>query len=553
MAFQLAVGGVLPDDAQIVQTVRVQLEQIQMCLRKGPQPTELQMLVSPSYSAPEWLPLIKDIGVPAFGFCKSGDSDWSGSIANSVWMDTPLRSVVGETMSGRADLVLLVWNEDVTEFAGAPWELMQLAHKGKTPCLWISSKTGKSYWSRDSFFSRCDLEDLVQLCADYRTGVPEPLADTDKRIPLLALGVALRRRFLNKYRALQPETPPESDLMIRGDFSLEDESAGSEAVRRRILDYFNRFDQSAVALNSQYQAIIYWRAILPFVATVFLAVGFYAETILSVTGLPQGVRTIIAGTGFLIHGLLNLYVFFLSRYGAVRDKHRAFLQNRYMAEVLRVLIHFIPYGIYVDLRGMCNNSEKGRAAVQNMILGAEPEEQHVDGNSAFLALTHIREMLRDQSSYHAASADRFQRILVRLEKWSRYVFGAGFVMVILRAFLQFYLGFSPLTGTVPGTSTLWNSYVSSSANMIALMLPAWASYFTTKTTLCNFRFNSENHTRMAERLEKLRVHVDTLLDMGENVPVDILSSISEDLAQALIVEDTLTWERKFQDAAVTHL
>lgn len=549
MRFQLAVGGALPADPAIGKTVRALLAQVRACL--GPE-LGLQALVSPSYTAPEWLTLL-DSGDEVFGFCHGADDGgWQGHMTARVWADTPVRTVVGEAMCDRADLVMAVWDEDVTELSGASWELIQLAHREKTPCLWISSRSGNAYWSQDSFFEPFDPAALERLCGAYRVAAPEPMPDPEGAIPLLRLGDKLRRRFLGKFRAFQPETKAEEDRMLREDFSLEGD-AGSESVRRSILARYTRFDQAAISLNTQYQAIIYWRAILPFIATVFLAVGFYAETLLSVTGLPQPIRAGIAGTGFLIHGLLNLYVYQLSRNSAVQAKHHAFLQNRYIAEVLRVLIHFIPYGIFTDLRGICGGSEDARAAVQRLTLDEEPDLRRVDGPAAHQALGHIHEMLTDQIAYHQASAGRFRRILDRLERWYKVIFAAGFVMVVLRAALQFYLAFSPVTGTVPGATTSWNSYVSSSANMIALMLPAWASYFSSKISLCNFRFSYDNHTRAAQRLDQLLSQVDMLLAMGESVPVDVLSTLSEDLAQAMIEQDTLVWERKFQSASVTRL
>lgn len=551
MRFQLAVGGVLPDDPAVAEAVRTYLRRIRGCL--DGESAALQVLVSPSYTAAAWLPLCAGGDTSFFGFYRSGESPFPDEPACCVRVDTPVRAVVGEAMCDRADLVLAVWDEDASQADGACWELIQLAHRERTPCLWISSKTGAAYWSQDSFYAPFDGRALEKLCAVYSAPAPEPLPDTERSIPLLRLGDWLRRRFLGKFRALQPETKAEEDRILRDDFALDGADTGSEAVRRDILDRYQRFDQAAIALNSQYQAILYWRAILPFIATVFLAVGFYAETLLSVTGLPQHLRACIAGTGFLIHGLLNLYVYRLSRNSAVQDKHHAFLQNRYVAEILRVLIHFVPFGIYTDLHGMCGGSEQTRADIQHLTLGQEPPLRQVDGRAAHRALGHIHEMLSDQIAYHEASAGRFRRILERLDRWYKIIFAAGFVMVILRAFLQFYLSFSPLPGTVPGATTSWNSYASSTANMIALMLPAWASYFSSKISLCNFRFNYDNHTHAALRLSRLLGHVDRLLAMGERVPVDVLGSLSEDLAQAMIVEDTLLWERKFESSSVTRL
>ena len=548
MAFQLAVSGLLPDDRQILHSIKEQFAFIQTHLPAG---QGIQLLVSPSYTGREWISLLDVPEKDIFCFCKREDPQDYPACGSVLWQDTPLRSVLGEAMCDRADLVLAVWDEDVTQAAGASWEMIQLAHKEGTPCLWISAKSGAAYWSHESYYDPLSPAGLEKLCASHQTAAPEPVPDTEKSIPLLSLGAALRRRFLNKYRALQPQTAPEEDRILQDDFSLEAEGAGSEAVRRRILERYQRFDSAAINLNTQYQAIIYWRAILPFVASAFLAVGFYAEPLLSVTGMGSTSRAILAGTGFLIHGLLNLYVYFLSRNEGVREKHRAFLQNRCVAEILRLLIHLVPYGIYTDLRVMCGGSESLRAGIQSLTLDGEPVNMRLDGHSAGKALEHIHEMLADQIAYHNASAARFRRILDRMDKWYKVIFGAGFGVVLLRALLQFYVCISPLTGTINNADL--NSFVRSAANMVALMLPAWASYFSSKISLCNFRFTYDNHVRMSQRLGQILAQVDTLRQMGASVPIDVLNSLSEQLAQAMIVEDTMTWERKLQSATVTQL
>lgn len=551
MAFQLAVGGALPEDEQVLGKVRACLEDILARLDPASGGPGVQILVSPAYTDGRWMTMPGAERENIFCFCKRDDPDWSARCARTLWEDTPLRGVLGEAMCDRADLVLAVWDEDVTEASGAYWELIQLAHKEGTPCLWLSARTGAAYWSQESYYEPLSDGALETLCAAHRARPQEPVPEQGRRDPLLALGARLRRRFLRKYDALRPETAPEEDRVLQDGFSLEREQAGAESVRQGILGWYRRFDSAAVPLNAEYQAVLYWRAILPFVASAFLAVGFYAETLLSLTGLGSRPRAMLAGTGFLIHGLLNLYVYFLSRNEQVRSKHRAFLQNRYMAEVLRVLVHLVPYGVYTDLRGVCGGSEELRAGIQRLTLADEPAVQRLDGRAANLALGHIHEMLADQIAYHRASAARLRRVLDRLDKMYRLIFKLGFALVLLRALLQFYVGFKPITATV--NDVKMNDYVRSAANMIALMVPAWAAYFTSKISLCNFRFNYDGHVRTEERLSGLLTQVDTLLAMGSAVPVDVLNTLSEELVKSMIVEDALAWERKFQSATVTQL
>ena len=181
MLFQLAVGGECPKDPALFQTVRQWIERLP---GQGERP-RLQALVNPACTDEARLPFLREIGADILCFAASGDADWSGRCDRIVWGDTPLRSVAAEAMCDRADLVAAVWSEDVTERSGATWELIQTAHKERTPCLWAFSKSGTAYWSEWSYFDRFQPETLERLCEAYRGAALDPAPGTGKEIPLL--------------------------------------------------------------------------------------------------------------------------------------------------------------------------------------------------------------------------------------------------------------------------------------------------------------------------------------------------------------------------------
>lgn len=159
-------------------------------------------------------------------------------------------------------------------------------------------------------------------------------------------------------------------------------------------------------------------------------------------------------------------------------------------------------------------------------------------------------MLRDQIDYHKASAERYGRIVATLDKWNKVIFAAGFITVILRALLQFYVSLFPLNGLINGVEL--NSYVTSFTNMAAMLLPAWASYFASKINLCNFRYNLDNHTRTAERLSEVLEQVRGL-ESRKDLPVDVMETVAEDVSRSMILEDTMAWEHKLGGTSVTLL
>lgn len=549
MTFQLAVAGCLPAEPKVTRQIDELLGQLKAYLYEQRPDAAIQLLVSPSYTGGCWREHMA--GYRQCGYALTADADRLSGCAHVVRADSPLRSVVGEALCDRADLLLMVWNEDVLEFQGASWELLQLARQRRTPCLWLSSRTGRLYWPQSACYESYTPERLRRLCQLFcRDGI-EPAGGGEERIPLLSLGGALRRRYLKKYNADQPGGAVNTDRLLEDGFAMEEERPEGTSVWKNMLSCFRRFDRNAVELNGKYQAVIYWRAILPFIASVFIAVGFYAETLLGAFGLPGTPLIVAAGVGFLIHGLLNLYVYILSRSAAIRQWHHSFVESRYIAEILRVLLHFVPFGVNINLRKLCGSHPDVYVTVRRILEQEEPAVQKVDRRGVTAMLTHAGELLEEQIAYHTASSRRYSKIVTQLDRWGRWAFGVGFGVTLLRALLQFSLIFFSPQGSVNGIAV--SSLIRSGANMLALMLPAWAAYFTSKASLCNFRYNYENHCRMTGLLTEMRDRLAALESAEGEIPIEALSMLAEEIAEIMLMEDAAPWREQHMGAAVKHM
>lgn len=153
-----------------------------------------------------------------------------------------------------------------------------------------------------------------------------PAVLEDKKGRLIAFWEQRRIKYLKKHKADNAIYPSEEDHLLKQDYSMENGMSAGEAVRQVLLDKFMQFDAAAIELNSRFQTMLYQRSVLPFIATIFLAIGFYVETLLgkTVSGtIPQiaaGITLLtglLAGIGFLIHGCLNLYAYRMSRSASI--------------------------------------------------------------------------------------------------------------------------------------------------------------------------------------------------------------------------------------------
>ena len=557
ITFQLAVAGDLPDDQKIYQQIDELIGQIKGYLflgKKGEDPT-IRMLASPAYTGSQWKGRAKLGGFPLQVCClDDAGEEWSVDSELLVRMDSPLRSIAGEWLCSQADLLLVVWNESLTEFSGASWELIQMAHRKKTPCVWISSKTNQIYWSQETYYDKYGPNRLRELCEGLKSNEIKPNFQVGERSPLIDLGARLQRRFLQKYKAQAEAMPADCDVLLKEDFHFSNQDSTKKEIHSVLFEQFQNFDRSAVELSSRYRAVIYWRAILPMITTIFLAIGFYAETLFSFAWLPAaGISpwAILAGVGFLIHGLLNLYVYGLSRDKHVQQWHQGFLNDRYIAEMFRVFLHFMPYGVSLDIRKLSGKNRDIYNLARGVIREVQPYSMNVDQKDMKEMLGHVQEMLKDQVAYHQESGARYGRVADSLEKWNKWIFSAGFIVVVLRAVLQFVIVYIPLSGASNGIST--TSFVRSFANMTALLLPAWASYFSSKLSQCNYRYHSRNHKRMETQLSEELNRVEQLLELEHGVPLEVINTVAEELAEIMLVEDTAAWYDKISASTVTKL
>lgn len=461
----------------------------------------------------------------------------------------------------QSDLLLLVWNEDPGEQHGLLWDTVQCAHRKNVPCVWISSKSGAVYWAEDSYFQPFLTEYVDAWIRTLIQGQVAPTVCGKRHFPLFWLGKGLNRHFLKKHKAQNTEAPVEKDAMLKEEFDFSDHCPQKKRVQMSLLRQFKRFDQSAMELSERYRVAIYWRSVLPFLATVFLAVGFYADTLLGycfhLSGVSINLWSIFAGTGFLIHAFLNLYVYYLSKNKEIQRWHQGFLKDRFIAETLRILTHFVPYGITVNIRGLLNRRERNQADTQRLyaeirkiLRNVEPCSATIDQETLREILSHVREMLDDQLDYNKKAAARYQRMTDRLTKWSKWVFYIGFVLILLRGILQFFLVYVPITGERFDISTA--GFIRSFANMLALMLPAWASYFTSKLGQCNYDYLKKNHEWATDSLCRAKALVEEISGM-ENIPASMLSSFADEITELMLLEDTYNWFNRISFASITKL
>lgn len=582
MKIRIALAGELPDDQIIFGKVDLLVGQISGYLCRDNADADIQMLVSPSYTGETWLEWNKKHQFSMCTYNMRNSREYAEQCTQIIRKDTPLRNLLGEALCDKADALIVVWNEDVTQLSGATWELMKIAYDRKAPCIWVSTKSQQIYCLWESYYKKYIPQYLSAMSEPLPNGEPEPMEAKEKWSRFLAYWEKRRLSYLKKYKADTAVYASEEDGLMRQDFEMEEDASEGGNIRKILLSKFEEFDSAAIEWNSKFQAMLYQRSVLPFITTIFLAVAFYTETLVGKTmsevfpGIGQVITALaamLAGLGFLIHGLLNFYVYKMSKNKHIDEWRCEFLNNRYTAEILRVLIHFVPYGVELNLRKLCAKDRTRYMYIKHIADDEEPFEQEMNHKNALYVLKHAKEMLADQIAYHENSANRYKNIVASLEKWGQITFYIGFVVVLGRGGLQFILAALPIvmekwemhfysgidSSLIPAAwedmksaVMYWNNIARSFLNMVALLLPAWAGYFTAKVQQNNFRYNLDNHQKMISRLGIMKARVENVMEQGE-IPMELFNIMVDELTETMLIDDTIGWQQQYMNSTVKPL
>ncbi len=371
----------------------------------------------------------------------------------------------------------------------------------------------------------------------------------------------LYKRYMRKNKAaVDTSHPTEKDSLLKAEsdsFLMRQEA---KDTRSTLLESFNAFDRVAVEYADKYRSAIYLRAVIPLVITIALAVGFYIESLLSpwpvtIPGTTLQLWSILAGLGFFTHALLNLYVYRLSENNTIKSWHKGFIDNRFIAESLRLSAHFIPFGMPLNfgtyLTGFNTKIKKDSEVFRRLrcsLRKAVPAPTNFDAEAARTCLDSLDEFINDQTIYHKRSVNRYVKICTNLENYGKIAFYIGFILVLLRGCLQLFISFNALPFAAAKQDI---AILKSFANMLALLVPVWAGYFSSKLALCNFKGLYNNDMSMIEGLSSIKqiIYDAKNKDLLTYEDIHFLSQKTV----SLLLSEISEWYAQLQSRSVTRL
>lgn len=473
--------------------------------------------------------------------------------------------VMPDWIADQVDLSIILWDGNENFNDCEIWSLIQACKRNNIPSVWVDINSPKDvYWISDSYFDMYTADKLKVyiaklFCKD--SGAFNPPNET--KIPFWKLWNCLYNRFMKKYKAKIQPFPYIDDKVMSKNFIFNDRDKARDLSRLKVVSFFEKFDNNAIAYSHKYRTSIYLRSIMPFIVTIFLSIGFYTESVLVfIFGEPTksiGPWAILSGVGFLLHGFFNYYMYNLSENPNIASWHLRFIDNRFIAEVLRLTAHFTPFGIpvnYISSLNRFGNKISKTPHVSNELRRITRSMERVsvtfDRNTADELFDNLTHMINDQIVYQEHCNKRYTAITSKLKKLTASVFVVGLTIVVLRGGLQFVLVYVKSIVSQYDTKTMGIiGFIKSFANMLALILPAWASYFSLKLSLSNFEGLMNNSMDMKNGLAIMKKIIEDEKKKAD-ISFERIYTFSKDLTK-LMLGEVVDWYSQISSQKLTKL
>lgn len=430
-------------------------------------------------------------------------------------------NAVSEYIINSSDAVFLIYDEAQSVYNGILWSAVNLCKQRGIP-YYLVNANGDSVksvsFSFDYYYLPYDTKNVKAYTEEVYKNPKSSDEWPPKKVFLSDLWTVLYKRYLKKFK-IKEDREVQSVEADKPLCAVPNDDTPQARNHKRLVEYFEFYDSKAIKASAMYRASMYFRSVIPFVASMFIAVGFYAETILKFTlGAPKifgmSLWTVLASIGFLVHALINIYSVYASKNPSIKSYRDEFVQSRFIAEYLRILIYCEPYGVHPQNLLLKDNAidKSITARLHAIIREQEPTGCVQTPEKMANLLSDLKRLIEGQIDYHERSIKRYDKISRYLEKCSGAMYVACAVVVLARGFFQIIIPYVSdalsLGSSVNGVTV--EGFLKSAANMVAFLVPAWASYFSGKLNLNSYewlRKNSENQKReflmLKEKLEGL--------------------------------------------------
>ncbi len=420
-------------------------------------------------------------------------------------------------MLEQSDLLFTVWDGSREFQNGIVWENMLQAQKRGIPVVWMDSsdysrlfvyENGKSSQYRENSLELY-CQDLLEMDGStIKKNKKRKKSDSNK--PRKTFVSGLYKRFINNFKINQE--PSSADELLEKDFRLQKFFISYPAKYEFLKKSQCIAGEAASIENDNYRSALLLKGLLPFIVNCILIFGFYAKTIGYMIPFSLQTWDIIITVSFSFQFVCQCLLIWVSDQNDHKGWQRQFITQRYIAEVLRLFIHFAPLNLPVNLTesvGFSENLANRSFIIRNLRrvfrkagvnFSPIPKDEYKD-----FFFTQTFNLINDQITYHQNTAKKYRIIASRLTKLAQTLFWIGLGVVAARVALQgVYLKLDDVVDFSIKEYANLRAAISATANLFAMIVPSAASTVFIILSLCGFRDLGNRSEKMSQDLVHLK-------------------------------------------------
>jgi hypothetical protein len=381
----------------------------------------------------------------------------------------------GHVILGQSDILVAIWDGKDSGKVGGTSDLIAFAMQHDIPIIWIDSSVGHpiKYMYGDKVESNWESE-LEAEVKDLL--IPWGNNDENKELYKKYINENIEKgshaklydRFTN-FILLQFKKSPYSEDETRDDF-----------YQKNYYRYYYATDRLAMIYRDLYRSCGILRQLLPFLASLGLALGFYGVLF----GGPQNLSpaqtsmfNTISNIGFLLQALCFIMIIVLSKIENTFRWHKKFSDYRELSELIRQMEYLAPLGIVIKgVRAPAFNKDVNiswvNAQVRAIVRQAGLPDTTIDSRylREHTAILNDK-IVKGQIDYHKGNAYKMDTLSKRLEKFGLTIYFIGIFIVALRFCEHTLITSSILTGLNP----IEKNYISNVFNMLSMVIPLFSA------------------------------------------------------------------------------
>ncbi len=456
----------------------------------------------------------------------------------------------GQVMLGQIDLLLAVWKGIDSDLIGGTSDIVDIARHHDIPVIWIHSKAPheisflygemlSKHWEDETekaigkILLPWNINDKEQLFSDTyfkeKTG---------------------RKSHMNLYNNLK--------ALLLGSHNKKVPSADTPApekgnfYKEHYLAHYNCADDFAQYYRDIYRSCGVIRQLLPFFASIGLALGFYTSLFGGPNGAPAAqkqVIDIVSNIGFMIQAICFVLIIFLGKLEKKSHWHQKSMDYRALAELLRQMEYLSPAGLVVrGLRTPAFNKNVSASWINWQFRAISREAGLPSGRINKPKLGEFMRFLDDniihgQLSYHDDNSRKMDLISLRIESFGRSIYYASVLIYVVRVVV--HIATSGTMFTALGSEQ--RGYISTFFNMLSMVVPLFSS-------LAFGLSSQEGFGRIKQLSEVMIEKLQCLSDQAVSVDEDYhaFMKFSQSAADLMLSEFT-DWNVFFQSKIISSM